>query len=270
MALDFESFAEQHGLIIDYLVHDRWARVPTTDKPHSKNGSYIWDGQSGAVQNWAIHEKPIAFKTDKAIDRRAWAKKQQEAQAKRILKQNKAIQKAAFLLDNATKQIHPYMEKKGFSNCKQYVYDGLMLLPMRIGKKLVGCQTISQDGTKKFLYGQTTKGAELVIDNKGKHILCEGYATAMSLRRVLKSMNLRYTIHTCFSAANIAEIASYYEQCIIVADNDSVGLKSAQKTGKPFWSSPVIGEDFNDFELRLGTQEAGKAFIASGLMEDGG
>ena len=43
MALDFESFAEQHGLIIDHLVHDRWARVPTTDKPHSKNGSYIWD-----------------------------------------------------------------------------------------------------------------------------------------------------------------------------------------------------------------------------------
>jgi len=266
--MNFESFAEQHGLIIDHIVYDRWARVPTIDKPHSKNGSYIWDGQSGAVQNWAVHDKPIPFKTDRVIDKDAWIKKKQVADAKRKEKQNKAIQRAVFLLDNATKQIHPYMEKKGFPNCKQYVYEGMMLLPMRIGQKLVGCQTITQDGTKKFLYGQTTKGAELRIDNKGKHILCEGYATAMSLRRVLRSMGLKYTIHTCFSAANIIEIASYYPQCVIVADNDSVGLNSAEKTGKPFWSSPVSGEDFNDFELRLGTEQAGKAFIASGLMAD--
>jgi putative DNA primase/helicase len=139
---------------------------------------------------------------------------------------------------------------------------------MRIGQKLVGCQTISEDGTKKFLYGQITKGAELCIDNKGKHLLVEGYASAMSLRRILKSVGLKYTIHVCFSAANIIQIASNYEQCIVVADNDSVGLNSAKKTGKPFWSSPIINEDINDFEIRLGTAESARQFIASGLMED--
>ena len=54
--MNFESFAEQHGLIIDSLIQDRWVRVPTTDHPHKKNGSYIWDGYTGAVQNWAVHE----------------------------------------------------------------------------------------------------------------------------------------------------------------------------------------------------------------------
>ena len=268
--MNFESFAEQHGLIIDHIVYDRWARVPTIDKPHSKNGSYIWDGQSGAVQNWAIHEKPISFRSNNAkrISSTELQEKKRKAQEAKIKKQNQAIMTAKYMLDSSVMGIHPYMVKKGFPNFKVHIYEDMMLLPMRIGQNLVGCQAISQDGTKKFLYGQTTKGAELCIDNKGKHILCEGYATAMSLRRVLKSMGLKYTIHTCFSAANIIEIASYYPQCVIVADNDSVGLNSAEKTGKPFWSSPVSGEDFNDFELRLGTEQAGKAFIASGLMAD--
>jgi len=267
--MNFESFAEQHGLIIDNLVFDRWARVPTTDKPNKKNGAYIFDGTTGAVRNWAVHEKPIAFLPDgKAKPSKERIKKSiEDSKAKQKLKNNQAIKVAKDMLDHAVKLPHPYMAKKGFPDFKVPVYNGLMLLPMRIGQNLVGCQTISQNGIKKFLYGQITKGAELVIDNKGKHILCEGYATAMSLRRVLQSLNLRYTIHVCFSASNIREIASYYEQCIVLADNDPAGLEYSKKTGKPFWSPPVLGEDFNDLELRVGTEEAGKLFIASGLME---
>ena len=54
--MTFQSFAEQHGLIIDHLVYDKWTRVPTLDHPKKKNGSYIYDGKSGAVLNWAVHE----------------------------------------------------------------------------------------------------------------------------------------------------------------------------------------------------------------------
>jgi len=266
--MNFESFAEQHGLIIDHLVYDRWARVPTTDKPNKKNGAYIFDGTTGAVRNWAVHEKPIAFLPNgKArVSMEKIKKSIEDSKAKQKAKNHKAIKVAKDMLDHAVKMHHPYMVKKGFHDFKVPVYNGLMLLPMRIGQNLVGCQTISQNGTKKFLYGQVTKGAELVIDNKGKDIICEGYATAMSLRRVLRSMGLNYKIHVAFSATNVALLASGIPDCLIVADNDVVGINSAKLTGKPFWSSPVVGEDFNDFELRVGTEEAGKLFIASGLM----
>ena len=43
--MSFQAFAEQHGLIIDHLVYDRWTRVPTLDYPKKRNGSYIFDGQ---------------------------------------------------------------------------------------------------------------------------------------------------------------------------------------------------------------------------------
>jgi len=266
--MSFVEFAEQHGLIIDSLYHDRWVRVPTKDHPHKKNGSYIWDGRRGAVQNWAVHEKPVVF-TDTNVAYMPdpqWRAKKEKSERERKLRQNRAIKKAKFILDNAIKAQHPYMESKGFPLDKHWVWNDLLVIPMRINQALVGCQLISQDGTKKFLYGQITKGAEAIIDNKGMHILCEGYATAMSLRRVFRSMGLKYTIHVCFSAANIVEIASHYDQCLIVADNDSVGLNTAKKTGKPFWSSPVDGEDFNDFEKRLGTELAGKEFIEAVKM----
>jgi len=279
MELSFESFAEQHGLIIDHVVQDRWVRVPTTDKPQSKNGAYIWDGRSGAVQNWAVHEKPISFlsKKDFVPDPNFYQKKRL-AEDKRKQKNNWAIRVAKCLLDNSIKKPHPYMDKKGFPEFKVPVftagsifpelakYDGCMILPMRIGDKLVGCQTISEDGEKKFLYGQITKEAELVIDNKGRHILCEGYATAMSIRRALQSLKKHYTIHVCFSASNILQISKQHPKCIIVADHDPVGIKTAKKTGKPFWLSPLDGEDFNDYEVRVGANEAGKSLIAIGLL----
>jgi putative DNA primase/helicase len=201
-------------------------------------------------------------------------KKQAEENCKK--KNNWAIKTAKDLLDHSYKMRHSYMIKKGFTEARVPVfeskhnypelnkYNGCMILPMRIGNKLVGCQTISQDGTKKFLYGQITKEAELVIDNKGRHILCEGYATAMSVRRALQFLKKRYTIHVCFSASNILQIASKYDNCMIVADHDPVGIKTAKKTGKPFWLSPLSGEDFNDYEIKVGAIEAGKSLIAIG------
>jgi hypothetical protein len=50
-----------------------------------------------------------------------------------------------------------------------------------------------------------------------------------------------------------------------VADHDPVGIRTAKKTGKPFWLSPFDCEDFNDYEVRVGASEAGKSLIAVGL-----
>ena len=129
---------------------------------------------------------------------------------------------------------------------------------MRISGNLVGCQLISEDGTKRFLSGQRTKGASLIIDNKGRDILCEGFATGMSVRRAMKHLRERYTIHVCFSAGNMLEIAKGLNRPLVIADNDSMGVATAKKIASRYWLGEA-GEDFNDTEQRIGTQLAAES-----------
>lgn len=249
--MNFERFAETHGLIIKDLVMDRWVRVPTIDHPHKRNGAYIYQGSSGAVQNWALHERPIVWRgqnhNPQLIQHRI-AKANQDQQNR----QEKAAKRAAWILKKAVKDKHPYLEAKGFPDEMGYVFDGKLVIPMRIDGSLVGCQMIDSDGKKRFLYGQKTKGASAIFDNKGSLILCEGYATALSIRRYLKKHRCRYTIHVCFSAGNLIEVAKRYPDCIVVADHDPVGIRSAKKISRPYWISPHAKEDFNDYEVRMG------------------
>lgn len=249
--MDFYRFAETHGLIIRDLVMDRWVRVPTTDHPNKKNGAYIFNGDSGAVQNWALHVTPITWRDKDAKHDPQIKIRVQKAAEDQTIRQEKAAKKAAWILSNAVKSTHPYLAKKGFPEELAFCWKQFLVVPMRIDGHLVGCQLIDPDGKKKFLYGQKTKGATACFDNKGSLILCEGYATALSIRRTLKKNATRYCIHVCFSAGNLIEVANRYPNCIVVADNDPVGIRAAKKTGKPFWVSPNVGEDFNDYELRI-------------------
>jgi putative DNA primase/helicase len=245
--MEFIAFAQQHGLIIDQVVTDEWTRVATEDKPHKKNGSYIWDGQSGAIQNWAVHDKPISFRS-KGHDPFISIRKEKQRENQDDLRA-KAKSKAIFMMNSAKDSTHPYLVRKGLPHIKVPVWNGLMLVPNRIDGKLVGCQIIDVEGNKKFLRGQITKGASLIIDNKGRDILVEGYATGLSVREVLKNAKKRYTIHVCFSAGNMLEIAKGLRNPLVIADNDKIGIQTAQKIGQ-YWVSDMDGEDFNDAHQR--------------------
>jgi hypothetical protein len=72
----------------------------------------------------------------------------------------------------------------------------------------------------------------------------------------MKFLRKRYTIHVAFSAGNISNLAKRLDKCVIVADHDAVGIKTAKSTGKKYWISDVDGEDFNDYESRVGTEQA--------------
>jgi putative DNA primase/helicase len=138
------------------------------------------------------------------------------------------------------------------------VWNDLLVLPMRVGQHLVGCQLIQADGTKRFLSGQQTKGASLIIDNKGRNILCEGFATGMSVRRAMKYLRERYTIYVCFSAGNMIEVAKNLRDPLVIADNDAMGVATAKKIASVYWLGEA-GEDFNDTEQRIGTQLAAES-----------
>ncbi len=250
--MNFESFAQAHGLIIRSIVMNKWVRVPTVDHPHKLNGSYKYDGDVAFLQNWAIHESPVRWVPETPYKRDIVKDRAKSAQAakERLQAQQNAAKKAAFILNNSAKAFHPYLAKKGFPQEKGWVWNDLLIIPMRVNGSLVGAQLIQPDGTKKFLAGQITKSACATFDNKGIDIVTEGYATALSVRRLLKAAHIRYRIHVTFSAGNLPEIAKEFPQCVVVADNDATGIKSAQKTGRPYWVSGVEGEDFNDAELR--------------------
>ena len=254
----FEEFAKLHGLLIKDLILDRWVRVGTEDHPKKQNGAYIFDGQEGAIINFAVHDRHIRYKSEEPFipDPNAHAKKM-AALREVESRQKKAAGKAAFIVKSAVKQQHPYLIRKGFFD-RGLVWNGLLVLPMRVGDHLVGCQMIQEDGTKRFLSGQQTKGASLVIDAKGRNILCEGFATAMSVRRAMKHLRERYTIHVCFSAGNMLEIVKGVRDPLVIADNDPMGIATAKKMSSRYWVGED-GEDFNDTEQRIGTVAAAES-----------
>jgi putative DNA primase/helicase len=264
----FEDFARAHGLIIKSVISDRWVATPTEDHPNKRNGRYKYLGDVAWVQNWATMESPDMWRSDTAVVRPIGRivvedKKRQEDMAK-------AASKAGWILHQTYNGRHPYLDKKGFKDENGNVWDvddqKLLVIPMRIDGQLVGCQLIGEE--KKFLYGQKSKGATFVIDAKGPSIFCEGYATALSIRAAMKAMGVRYTIHVCFSASNLIFVASKIKGTVI-ADNDKSGAgeKAALETKNPYWISDTVGEDFNDYHLRVGlfkaSQSLKRSFFAS-------
>lgn len=262
---DLITFARDRGVVIDSLPPiGVWKRYPTVDKPRSDNGAVKNMGDHGFCQNHATMTAPDTWQVGKdgpVYDPELLQRQVKKADEDRLAKQRTAALRAAALMKGCRQGKHPYLERKGFAEMEGNVFDhperGLLLvLPMRRGAELVGAQLIDEDGGKKFLYGQASRGAEFVIDAKGPAVLCEGYATALSIRAALASIKMRYKIHVCFSAFNIRVISEGLATLphAIVADHDEsgVGAKYPTEAGIPFWMSPKCGQDANDFEQMHG------------------
>lgn len=257
--MNFDDFARGHGLILKHVVPGKWMAVPTEDHPRKRNGRYKFLGDVGWVQNWATMSKPEMWRSEgtkvPTIDFR---RIQRDADRERLENARKAAQKAAWIMHQCKPDTHPYLERKGFPDEKGNVWENegrrLLVVPMRNDGRLIGCQLIDEDGGKKFLAGQQTKGASFVLDAKGIALFCEGYATALSIRAAMKAMKVRYTIHVCFSAGNVKCVAGSTPNGVIIADRDpsGIGELAAKDTGKPYWLSETVGEDFNDYQLRVG------------------
>jgi putative DNA primase/helicase len=262
--MDFVNFARDHGLIVDSLEYDKWIATPTEDHPQKRNGRYKILGDVGWVQNWSTMEKPVTWFANGVNEKQI---RQQITKSMDNRQQNakKASSKASWIMSQCSLETHPYLAAKGFenelANCFVKGFVKLLAIPMSIDGVIVGCQLIDQEGSKKFLNGQTTKGASFVIGTKGIPIFCEGFATGLSIREVMNHLNIPYQIHICFSASNMKFIARNIRHGFVIADNDTngIGERSAKDTGKPYWLSDTTGEDFNDYHLRLGKVKASQS-----------
>ena len=261
--MDFIQFARSHGIIINDLPPvGVWKRYPTEDHPRKRNGAVKFMGTHGFVQNHAMSTVTTLWKPDSVdrlnLDMRAIIISQAQAEQQRKKLATEAVGKAVRMLNDSGYSTHAYLESKGFPDEQGSVLrienKSVLLIPMRVGKSLVGVQQIWEDGTKKFLYGQRSAGATFTFDNRGLNIVCEGYATALSVRAAMKQMKRRYTIHVCFSAGNMVRVAEGLEQGLVIADNDEsgTGQKAAEEIGWPIWMSDRIKEDANDCHRRIG------------------
>jgi len=257
--MDFVIFARAHGILLDsHPPIGVWRRYATEDHPKSRNGAVKFMGDHGFVQNHATETEVSVWKPDSPLkfDYRMIAESAKNAELARLKAQKDAASKARWILGQCQYARHDYLKNKGFpdESVNVWVREGVQILviPMYSGGQLVGCQLIDSDGTKKFLLGQKTSLAEFVFDNKGIHLYCEGYATALSVRMALKNRR-NYTIHVCFSAGNLKKLAEIVPGAII-ADNDESGTgeRVAIETGQPYWMSDVVGEDANDYHQRAG------------------
>jgi putative DNA primase/helicase len=248
------DFCRIHGVILDREPPiGVWKRYPTQDKPTHRNGAVKYMGTHAFIQNHATMTEIEVWHAegDSVMDPNK-ARKAVEAAARDIReKQQEAARKAASILNQCQIGFHPYLEKKGFKEEQGNVWktdDGLLLvIPMRVGHHLVGCQIIREDGSKRFLHGQRTSNATFTFNNHGPNILCEGYATALSIRAAMKALKRRYTLYTCFSAGNMKKVAATLPSGFVVADNDlsRTGQNTAEAIGWPYFMSEAVG-DFND------------------------
>ena len=258
----FEDFAAAHGLILRGVEYGKWIRVPTEDHPRKRNGAYKHIGEVAWVQNHATMSEPVTWfpESQATVDRDAMRRMREKAAADAAQGRAKAARKAAWILSQCEYQKHAYLDSKGFPEETGLVWtkDGapLLAIPMRHGRDLAGVQLIDINGSKRFLSGQRCGGVEYVIDAKGTDVWCEGYATGLSIRQCLSAMKIRYKIHICFSAGNLATMAT---GGIVIADNDASGTgeAAAKQTGLPYFMPPI--GDFNDYHRELGTFRAGLA-----------
>jgi len=260
--MSFVDFARGHGLIIRDVVTDKWVATATEDHPNKRNGRYKFLGDVGWVQNWATMERPQMWRSTTRTPTIDYRKRINQANEERIAMQRKAAERGAWIMSQTTMKPHKYLVKKGFPDEVAPVWEkdgkSLLVLPMRIQRDIAGVQLIGDEGNKQFLSGQKTKGATLTIDAKGLPIFCEGFATALTIRRLMKIIKIRYTIYCCFSAGNVKEVAGGIPGGIVIADNDTngTGEKVARETGKPYWMPPTTGLDLNDYWLDVGDFKA--------------
>ena len=263
--MDLITFCRLHGILINHLPPvGVWKRYPTEDHPRSSNGAVKYMGNFAHVQNHAVMLEPVTWQAEdgQKIDPQKIVRLAKVQEDKTAKLQAEAASKAAWIVNQCQIGKHEYLKAKGFPDEQGLVWvskeSKLLVIPMRIENRLVGCQLIDTDGSKKFLFGQKTAGAAMVFDNKGMNILCEGYATGLSIKEVLKNLKRRYTIHVCFSAGNMLEVGRQLENPLVIADNDAIGISTAKKIASRYWIGEA-GEDFNDTEQRIGTELAAES-----------
>lgn len=278
MAMSLKSEFGEDG----FSVWDDWSRSAKSYRESSAKsvwrsvksggktgiGSLFHLAQSNGWRDNGQHDIKLTKESAEQLNQRRIAREQETRREEEIKLANyqKAERKAKLIIDACIfKSGNYYLNSKGMGDISALeTEDGVLVVPMRdfATNKLVGYQSITwipetKTYSKKMCFGMKARGAVLRLGNKQatKTILCEGYATGLSIEMAVARLRLPASVVICFSAGNLGYVASMVKgSCLVFADNDvsGVGEAAAKKTGYPYVMSDVVGEDANDMHQRIG------------------
>lgn len=306
--LEFQSDLSINGFEIPNPVFDGHIhRFSRSNKPSKNNCWYIgWEHQlrNGSsliccfYGDWKTQEKyrftssTFGFSKDEVKEAKA---KQSECREKyeqeKKNAQIAAAERASILIKKSRPCVtHPYLSKKKIVKPRglRQIYNSLIAPMTNIDGELVGLQWISENGDKRFLKGQKTKGAFFLIEGSSElekasqAYLVEGVATGFSVHEATKAPVL-----CALSAGNLENVCEAVKDAFpflrltACADNDQFtsgnpGVAAAKKVAAQFNTKIAIPEfedlstqpkDFNDLHNLCGIEAVRKTLQQAVYVE---
>lgn len=251
------------------ITTERWLRFPGCGKGKSNRAGWCrlitptlaiyGDWSTGISDTWFDDSHRDDAESARLLTE-ARARERQFAEEQRR-RQARAADEASALVRGALISPHPYLVRKGFPALEGLVRGGKLLIAVRDSRdydQIISVQEIAEDGEKRFLTGSRTRGGIHRIgtptERAKRIVLCEGYATGLSLDAALRRLEGPHAVVVCFSARNLEIVAEGLPGAVVCADNDEskTGELAARRTGL-FWTMPPdVGTDFNDMHVRHG------------------
>lgn len=288
-ALEARGIIAPASLVADGKIH----RLPTTDKPKSKNGRYVlhvderpagWldnvaDGKGG--ETWTYSGAALSVVDLDALNAQIKAKSDRKA-VERALQADLAAQSAAATWEAASRDVdgHPYLMRKGVRGYGLRRDNHRLFVPLRNAQgSLRGLQTIfaekGEDGNdKRFGKGTGVAGCyhsfgKMTADNV--LAIVEGYATGASVHEATG-----WPVAVAFDCGNLLPVtqalrAKWPDATIVVCCDDDwkqktrnpgkiKGEEAAGKCGGvavvPVWPPGFVnrGSDWNDLACQVGVE----------------
>jgi putative DNA primase/helicase len=280
---------------------DAWSRL--SDSYNHKSAKTVWKSfryggkttiaslfhlarQSGWRDSGETHvQSPEEIRQAQEERRR----REQQALEKEQAENRKAAAEGERLLKLATITEHAYLRSKQLPEVQGLVLpdakvqhpngysidvSGALFVPMRDcrtgelnGGQMIKWNEEEQKFRKLFIPGMKAWDSAYRIGSRGSRItvLCEGYATGLSIQKAAHLVRLDASVLVCFSAGNVANVAGMVKgRKGIYADHDASGAgeKAAIKAGVPYVMSQQAGNDAND-----DMNDFGMLYVAQQLLK---
>lgn len=266
----------------------QWVQCPIEGKGAGNTSGRVLmfdDGKGGICWNWATGQQQ-RFTADGLAGQHEVKAPPRDPEAERRAEAERAEVTAtcARIVAACDQAQHPYLARKGFPEelglviadprplmPKGHLGDAmaaalpdadvpLLVVPGRIAQRITTLQFITADGAKKNILRGQMGGASHRIATGRETWVCEGIATALTVRAALRLLGRSATVLSAFSAANVGKVSQGLHGALIAADHDApqealgglgAGEYFAVKSGRK-WSMPASIGDFNDLHQSEG------------------
>ncbi|MGV6875905.1 toprim domain-containing protein [Pseudochelatococcus sp. B33] len=270
----------------------RWTKTDTYERNGKGDGRILIfdDGMGGLAHNWQTgQQERFSIRNEIFSSAPVPSRPSPDPEAARLKRAEQAeVERICeAIVKSCRQEPHPYLARKGFPEELGLVHDDpravlpatsfgemlakampvsegpVLIVPGRIGRRITAVQFIDAEGAKKNILRGQIGGASHRIATGSRTVVCEGIATALSVRAALRLLNVPATVLAAFSASNVAKVAAAIPGAMVAADHDKsiealdglgTGEFYAKRSGCPWTMPPELG-DFNDFHMARGLRD---------------